>query len=78
MFTGRSCLEQARAERLAGGGRAVGLEGLASGRVEVGRDLHLVEPRVVVDPTLRDLPWLPRVIERANLVSEVLEMRVAR
>ena len=44
----------------------------------VGRDLHLVEPRVVVDPTLRDLPWLPRVIERANLVSEVLEMRVAR
>jgi deazaflavin-dependent oxidoreductase (nitroreductase family) len=42
-----------------------------------GRDLRLIEPEVVVDPALTPLPWLPRVLERANRVSELLRMRVA-
>ena len=53
---------------------------LAAGECQIrtmGRDLHLVGPRVVVDPALKDLPWLPRVVERINRVSEVLEMRIA-
>ena len=52
---------------------------LAAGACDIRtmrRDLHLVDPRVVVDPELRDLPWLPRVIERANRVTETLVMRV--
>lgn len=52
---------------------------LAAGECEIrtmGRDLHLVEPRIVVDPGLAELPWLPRVIERANHVTEMLAMRV--
>ncbi len=53
---------------------------LAAGECEIrtmGRELRLVEPRIVVDPELRDLPRLPRIIERANQVTEILEMRVA-
>ncbi|MET0772871.1 MAG: nitroreductase family deazaflavin-dependent oxidoreductase [Candidatus Limnocylindrales bacterium] len=53
---------------------------LAAGACDIRtmrRDLHLVRPEVVVDAELRDLPWLPRVIERANRVSEILVMRVA-
>jgi deazaflavin-dependent oxidoreductase (nitroreductase family) len=42
-----------------------------------GRDYRLVDPRLHIDPELRDLPWLPRVIERANRVSELLSMRIS-
>jgi deazaflavin-dependent oxidoreductase (nitroreductase family) len=41
------------------------------------RDIRLVEPHVVIDPELRELPWLPRVIERANRVTETLVTRIA-
>jgi hypothetical protein len=54
---------------------------LAAGECQIrtmGRDLQLVETRIVVDAQLAGLPWLPRVIERANQVTEMLEMRVAR
>jgi deazaflavin-dependent oxidoreductase (nitroreductase family) len=53
---------------------------LAAGECRIrmrGRGYRLVEPRVSVDPELRALPWLPRVIERANRASEVLTMRIA-
>jgi deazaflavin-dependent oxidoreductase (nitroreductase family) len=52
---------------------------LAAGGARIrtrGADHRLVDPELRIDPQLRDLPWLPRAIERANRVSEVLSLRV--
>ncbi|MGI9145383.1 MAG: nitroreductase family deazaflavin-dependent oxidoreductase [Chloroflexota bacterium] len=41
-----------------------------------GRDTRLVEPKVIVDPTLRDMPWpLGALLGRLNRVTEILRMR---
>jgi|SRR5919198_761638 deazaflavin-dependent oxidoreductase (nitroreductase family) len=43
-----------------------------------GRDVHLVEPEIIVDPQLRALPWpLAGLLGRLNRVTEVLRMRDA-
>ncbi|MCA1648565.1 MAG: nitroreductase family deazaflavin-dependent oxidoreductase [Chloroflexi bacterium] len=43
-----------------------------------GRDIRLVEPQVIVDPALRDLPWpLGALLGRLNRVTEILRMRAA-
>jgi deazaflavin-dependent oxidoreductase (nitroreductase family) len=42
-----------------------------------GRDIHLVEPELIVDPELRLMPWPVRIIGRFNRVSELLSMREA-
>jgi deazaflavin-dependent oxidoreductase (nitroreductase family) len=39
-----------------------------------GRELRLTDPEVFVDPQLRDLPLIVRVIGRLNRVSELLRM----
>jgi hypothetical protein len=37
--------------------------------------LTLVEPRLIVDPELRDMPWpLGTLLGRINRVTEILEM----
>jgi deazaflavin-dependent oxidoreductase (nitroreductase family) len=43
-----------------------------------GRVVRLVDPEVIVDPELRDLPWLLRpLLAHLDRVTEVLRMRVA-
>jgi deazaflavin-dependent oxidoreductase (nitroreductase family) len=44
-----------------------------------GRRIWLVEPEVIVDPQLRQMPWpLAPVLGRVNRVSEILRMRAAQ
>ncbi len=39
--------------------------------------MRLVEPEVIVDPDLRELPWLVRpFVGHVDRVTEVLRMRV--
>lgn len=40
-----------------------------------GRDVHLVEPEVIVDPDLREMPLPLRIVGRLNRVTEFLRMR---
>ena len=40
-----------------------------------GRDLHLVEPELFIDPTRRLMPLPVRIILRLNNVNEFLRMR---
>jgi deazaflavin-dependent oxidoreductase (nitroreductase family) len=40
-----------------------------------GRDNHLVEPELIVDPELRLMPRPVRIIGKFNRVSEILRMR---
>lgn len=40
-----------------------------------GRDVHLVEPELIVDPKLRLMPWPVRVMGRFMRVTELLRMR---
>lgn len=41
-----------------------------------GRTIRLVEPVVIVDPELRDMPWpLGTLLGRINRVTEILRMR---
>lgn len=40
-----------------------------------GRDIHLVEPELIIDPELRLMPWPVRIIGRFNRVTELLSMR---
>ncbi len=42
-----------------------------------GRDIHLVEPELIVDPDLRLMPLPLRVAGKVNRVSEFLRMRAA-
>jgi deazaflavin-dependent oxidoreductase (nitroreductase family) len=42
-----------------------------------GRDIHLVEPELIVDPKLRIMPLPVRIFGRFMRVTEVLRMRVA-
>ena len=44
----------------------------------LGRDVHLVEPELFVDPTRRLMPLPVRVVLRLNNVNEFLRMRQAR
>jgi deazaflavin-dependent oxidoreductase (nitroreductase family) len=51
---------------------------LAAGEADLrtrGRDVHLVEPEVFVDPTRGLMPLPVRIILRLNNVSEFLRMR---
>jgi deazaflavin-dependent oxidoreductase (nitroreductase family) len=53
---------------------------LASGSLEVrtlGRDVHLVEPELFVDPARREMPALVRPFLGLIRVTEFLRMRVA-
>ena len=54
---------------------------LAAGECHIrtqGRIVHLVEPEVITDPELRELPSLVRpFLARVDRVTEVLRMRVA-
>ena len=52
----------------------------AAGSVEMrtrGRDIHLVEPELIVDPELRLVPGFLRLPGKLNRVSEFLRMRAA-
>lgn len=40
-----------------------------------GRDVHLVEPELIVDAELRLMPWPVRIVGRLNRVTEFLRMR---
>jgi hypothetical protein len=41
-----------------------------------GRHISLVEPEVIVDPQLRQMPWpLAPFLGRINRVTEILRMR---
>jgi deazaflavin-dependent oxidoreductase (nitroreductase family) len=54
---------------------------LASGEADLrtrGRDVHLVEPELFVDPTRRLMPLPVRMVLRLNNVNEFLRMRQAR
>ena len=42
-----------------------------------GRDIHLVEPELFVDPRQRQMPLLIRGFLRFNRVTEFLRMRIA-
>ena len=42
-----------------------------------GRDVRLVEPELIVDPSLRLMPWPVRFIGRFNRVTELLRLRAA-
>ena len=43
-----------------------------------GRDVHLIEPTLIVDPTLAMMPWpLAPFLGRLNRVTEILQMRAA-
>ena len=44
----------------------------------VGRDVHLVEPELFVDPTRREMPWLIRPFLGFMRVTEFLRMRIDR
>ena len=51
---------------------------IAAGECEMRtrrRDIHLVEPEIIVDPELRLMPLPVRLIGRFNRVSELLRMR---
>ena len=51
---------------------------LAAGECEMrtrGRDVHLVEPEVIMDPELKLMPRWLRPFGRFNRVTEVLRMR---
>lgn len=53
---------------------------LAAGECELrtlGRDRHLVDPRLAIDPALRDMPLLIRPFLRFMRVTQVLRMRTA-
>jgi deazaflavin-dependent oxidoreductase (nitroreductase family) len=53
---------------------------LVAGGCEIrvrGRDIQLVEPELIVDPTRRVMPFPLRLVGRVLLVSEFLRMRVA-
>lgn len=43
-----------------------------------GRDIHLVEPELIVDPELRLMPLPVRIIGRFNRVTEFLRMRAVQ
>ena len=43
-----------------------------------GRDIHLVEPELFVDPRQRQIPLLIRGFLRFNRVTEFLRMRIAQ
>jgi deazaflavin-dependent oxidoreductase (nitroreductase family) len=50
----------------------------AAGSVEMrtrGRDIHLVEPELIIDPELRLVPAFLRLPGKLNLVTEFLRMR---
>ena len=52
----------------------------AAGSVEMrtrGRDIHLVEPELIVDPELRLMPLPLRIAGKLNRVTEFLRMRAA-
>jgi deazaflavin-dependent oxidoreductase (nitroreductase family) len=52
----------------------------AAGEAELraqGRTIRLVAPEFVVDPDLRVLPVVPRVIERWNGATSLMRMRAA-
>jgi deazaflavin-dependent oxidoreductase (nitroreductase family) len=52
---------------------------LAAGAADLrtrGRDIHLVEPEVFVDPTRHLMPLAVRVVLRLNDVQEFLRMKV--
>ena len=54
---------------------------LAAGEADLrtrGRDVHLVEPELFVDPTRRLMPLPVRVVLRLNNVNEFLRMRQAQ
>ena len=42
-----------------------------------GREVRLVEPELIVDPELREMPRLLRILGKLNRVSEFLRMRPA-
>lgn len=42
-----------------------------------GRDVRLVEPELILDPELRTMPLLLRILGKLNRVSEFLWMRPA-
>lgn len=42
-----------------------------------GRDVRLVEPELIIDPELRTMPPVLRIVGRLNRVSEFLRMRPA-
>lgn len=42
-----------------------------------GRDVRLVEPELIIDPDLRLMPLLLRVVGKLNLVTEFLRLRPA-
>lgn len=42
-----------------------------------GRDVRLVEPELIVDPDLRLMPLLLRIVGKMNRVTEFLRMRPA-
>jgi deazaflavin-dependent oxidoreductase (nitroreductase family) len=42
-----------------------------------GRDVRLVEPELIVDPDLREMPLPLRIVSELNRVSELLRMRAA-
>lgn len=51
-----------------------------TGSVEMrarGRDFHLVEPELIIDPELRLVPWFLRIPGKLNRVTEFLRMRAA-
>ena len=53
---------------------------LAAGSVEMrtrGRDVHLVEPELIIDPDLRLMPLPLRIAGKLNRVTELLRMRAA-
>jgi hypothetical protein len=43
----------------------------------VGRDVHLVDPELFVDPKQRQMPALIRGFLRINRVTEFMRMRIA-
>jgi deazaflavin-dependent oxidoreductase (nitroreductase family) len=43
----------------------------------LGRDVHLVEPELFVDPKQRQMPPLIRLFLRVNRVTEFMRMRIA-
>jgi deazaflavin-dependent oxidoreductase (nitroreductase family) len=53
---------------------------LAAGEVGLrtrGRDVHLVEPELFVDPTRHLMPWIVRIVLGLTDTNEFLRMRIA-
>ena len=42
-----------------------------------GRDVRLVEPELIIDPELRTMPLVLRIVGKLNRVTEFLRMRPA-